>query len=78
MITHRAMGITDHDEEDEDGNITPAPWRSDVEMPCWEDFKPSGSNNYSDQARVIREEYMQYFNLEGAVSWQWRQCGLDR
>ena len=72
----RARGLAD--EEDAEGNVIPAPWRSEENKPQWEDFISSGRNNYSYEARKIRQEYLEYFNLEGAVSWQWRQCGIDK
>ena len=67
------------DEEDSNGNLIPAPWRSDIsdDPSSWLDYNPSCSNNYSQEARLIREEFKEYFNLEGAVSWQWKQCGFD-
>lgn len=64
------------DAEDEDGNVTPGPWRAEAGA-IWEEVQIGGSNNYSSDARVIREEFKSYFNLEGAVPWQWRMCGLD-
>ena len=76
FVTFKASGLAD---EDAEGNVIPAPWRSEENKPQWEDFVPSGSsNNYSYEVRKIRQEYMEYFNLEGAVSWQWRQCGIDK
>ena len=50
----------------------------EVSEGSWFDFSPRGSNNYSNEAKVIRDEFKQYFNNEGAVPWQWVQCGLDR
>ena len=61
VIFFRARGIAD--EEDAEGNVIPAPRRSEENKPQWED-------NYSYEARKIRQEYLEYFNLEGAVSWQ--------
>ena len=29
------------------------------------------SNNYSEDARMVRDSYKEYFNNEGAVDWQW-------
>ena len=49
----------------------------EVSEGSWFDFSPRGSNNYSNEAKVIRDEFKQYFNNEGAVPWQWVQCGLD-
>ena len=40
-------------------------------------FQPIGcstsSNNYSENAKKIREEFTDYFNKEGAVEWQWQR-----
>lgn len=62
--------------EDAQGNVFPAPWRSEADLAAWVDINACGSNNYSNDARLIREEFKDYFNLEGAVPWQWRSCGL--
>lgn len=64
------------DVEDAQGNVTPAPWRAEADLAAWADINPCGSNNYSNDARLIREEFKGYFNFEGAVPWQWRKCGL--
>ena len=29
------------------------------------------SNNYSEDAHMVRDSYKEYFNNEGAVDWQW-------
>jgi len=34
------------------------------------------NNNHSLRAKLSREEFKEYFNNEGVVSWQWRMCGL--
>ena len=44
----------------------------------WLDFSPRCSNNHTVEAKAIREEFKGFFNNEGAVPWQWKQCGLDR
>ena len=40
-------------------------------------FLPTCSNNFSNEAKVIREEYEEFSNNEGAVSWQGGMCGID-
>ena len=35
------------------------------------DAPKMGSNNYSLCAGLVREQYKEYFNNEGAVDWQW-------
>lgn len=63
------------DDIDGEGNI-PAPWRCDMrEQSSWLDYHPHCSNSFSSEARALREEYMVYFNNEGAVPWQWGMCG---
>jgi hypothetical protein len=71
--------ISEHDVDREDlqGNLVPGTWRAaDNDMSTWQAFHPLCSNNHSNEARLIREEYKEYFNMEGAVPWQWRQCGI--
>lgn len=63
-------------EDIETGIITPGMWRNDVPTSSWLNFFPSCSNNFSNEARAIREEYNEFFNNEGAVTWQWRMCGI--
>lgn len=66
------------DVEDEvTGCITPGMWRNDPSSSSWLTYNPNCSNNYSADAKAIREEFTEYFNNEGAVHWQWRQCGID-
>ena len=70
----RVDGLTDV--EDGQGNIIPAPWRLSDQQTSWLDYHPHCSNNFSNEARAIREEYMTYFNSDGAVPWQWELCGV--
>ena len=67
-------GLTD--QEDEEGNKIPGPWRcNSSELSSWFDYHLESSNNYCPEARAIRQEYMAYFMKEGAVPWQWRLSG---
>eukprot|EP00112_Aurelia_sp_Birch-Aquarium-sp1_P001674 Seg1181.5 transcript_id=Seg1181.5/GoldUCD/mRNA.D3Y31 product="Protein ANTAGONIST OF LIKE HETEROCHROMATIN PROTEIN 1" protein_id=Seg1181.5/GoldUCD/D3Y31 len=36
------------------------------------------SNNYSEDARMVRESYKEFFNNEGAVDWQWDRVNRTR
>ena len=36
------------------------------------------SNNYSEDARMVRDSYKEYFNNEGAVDWQWDRVNRTR
>lgn len=53
----------------EDGCVQEGEWRADVGegMPS---INFVGSNNYSKDAKLIRDEFRTYFNTSGAVSWQ--------
>ena len=50
---------------------------TEVSEGSWFEFSPRCSNNYSNEVKLIRDEFKQYFNNEGVVSWQWVQCGSD-
>jgi len=52
-----------------DSEVTSSSWL-DLSLPC--------SNNHSSEAKLIRDEFKDYFNNDGAVSWQWHACGIDR
>lgn len=51
--------------------------KGEVTHGSWLDFSPRCSNNHTSEAKSIREEYKNFFSNEGAVQWQWKQCGLD-
>lgn len=61
------------DNERSNGHIEIGEWRSEVQgntglLP----LNSIGSNNYSRQAKDVREDFMAYFNSkDGEVSWQW-------
>ena len=66
------------DREDPDsGDLRPGDWRQDQSSNTWLDFSPICSNNFNSDAKAIRDEFRSYFNTEGAVPWQWRQCSID-
>lgn len=64
-------------EDQNTGDVTPGLWHNDPCSSSWLSYDPNCSNNYSADAKSIREEYKEYFNNEGAVHWQWIQCGID-
>lgn len=44
----------------------------------WLDLPPlAKGQNYSNKAKAIRDEFCEYFNLQGAVSWQWEAARID-
>ena len=50
----------------------PGEWRRDADnITGVQELSHIGSNNYSKQAALIRDEFKSYFNNEGAVDWQW-------
>ena len=66
------------DQENERGEITEGAWRSDTTSDTW--FSIANDifgNRSSNQAKAIREEFTEYFNMEGAVTWQWRSARVD-
>lgn len=66
------------DQETETGEIIEGSWREDAPTGTW--FSLSNDiygNRSTNMAKSIRDEYTQYFNLEGAVSWQWRSARVD-
>lgn len=52
-----------------DSEVTSSSWL-DLSLPC--------SNNHSSEAKLMRDEFKDYFNYDGAVTWQWHACGIDR
>ncbi|KYM98502.1 Putative nuclease HARBI1 [Cyphomyrmex costatus] len=61
------------DREDSDGFI-PGSWREDAHNNALIDIHKLGSNNCSHNAMEIREQFCEYFNNEGAVTWQTDYC----
>jgi hypothetical protein len=60
------VDIEDHDI----GEIVPEPWRNEViELST---VNRRGSDNYSNPASLLRDQYASYFMEAGAVSWQLR------
>ena len=57
--------------------MIPGDWRDDPSSSMWVDFSPTCSNNFSNEAKAIREKFKSYFSNEGAVPWQWRKWGID-
>ena len=46
--------------------------RGEVLPESWQDLpRLTHEHNFSADARVVREEFCNYFNNEGAVGWQW-------
>jgi hypothetical protein len=63
------VDIEDHDI----GEIVPGSWHNEViELST---VNCLGSNNYSNPASLLRDQYASYFMEAGAVSWQLRMVG---
>ncbi|XP_036143028.1 protein ALP1-like [Monomorium pharaonis] len=61
------------DREDSDGFI-PGSWREEINNSALENITRTGSNNCSRHAMEIREQFCEYFNNEGALTWQYNMC----
>ena len=52
--------------------ILPGQWRvEENQIMGLRDINRLGSNNYSKNAKLVRDEFREYFIEEGAVDWQW-------
>lgn len=66
------------DQESENGEIISGTWRQEVPTGSWFPIANDKFGNRSNNAaKSIREEFTEYFNMEGAVSWQWRAAKVD-
>ncbi|XP_057290913.1 uncharacterized protein LOC130613611 [Hydractinia symbiolongicarpus] len=66
------------DRENERGEIIEGAWREDTPTGTW--FSLSNDiygNRSSNQAKAIRDEFTEYFVMEGAVRWQWHCARVD-
>ena len=59
-------------DRDEIQGGTRGQWRDeDNNIMGLKDMDRLGSNNYAKNAKLIRDEFREYFTKEGAVEWQW-------
>lgn len=63
-------------EDPETAEVIPGSWREDIPTGSFLNLQPSTSRNCSNEAKNMREEFTQWFNNEGDVSWQRHMCGL--
>ena len=66
------------DEENGYHNIIEGSWRKEQPNDTW--FSLSNNiygNRSSNEAKSIRDEFKDYFVMEGAVDWQWRCANID-
>ncbi|KAK7862635.1 hypothetical protein R5R35_001610 [Gryllus longicercus] len=58
-------------DRDVNGIFEPGSWRNGTNIPFL-DLQPTQGRNYSTNARVIRNEFKEYFVAEGEVPWQYK------
>lgn len=63
--------IVDQDGPDE---FLPGSWRQEINNSALKDITRCSTNNSSQQATKICEEFCTFFNNEGAVPWQFANC----
>ena len=63
-------------EDPEMAEVIPGSWREDIPTDSFLNLQPSTSRNCSNEAKNMREEFTQWFNNEGDVSWQRHMYGL--
>ena len=63
------------DSEDGNGNVIHGRWRQDSTTESFLPLVvPSTGHNASNEAKLVREIFKEYFFNEGAVDWQWNLC----
>ena len=63
---------TNYADRDNRSEIIPGGWRETThDNSGLKEIPRFGSNNYSRMTSLIRDEFKDYFNNEGAVDWQW-------
>lgn len=71
-----AKGLVD--QESPSGEIILGSWRDDEPTGTWFSIlNDKYGNRPNNVSKSIREEFTQYFNMEGVVSWQWRAAKID-
>ena len=60
------------------GEVIPGLWHQSGESTSWESVHPLRSHNLTFQAKEIRQEFTNYFMMEGAVAWQWKNAHIDQ
>ena len=45
-------------------------WRRNIHLDAMQPIEHQGSNNYSTDAKQVRDSFKVYFNTVGAVEWQ--------
>lgn len=69
--TYTPVGSFDNEDID-DGVVTPGAWRDNRQLLPLDRVL----RHPTSEAKDIRNEFMHYFNEEGAVPWQQRMCGI--
>lgn len=63
-------------DQDRLDGFVPGSWREDIENSALRDIIRLGNNNSTRKAIKIRENFCNFFNTEGAVSWQFNNVQL--
>jgi len=59
----------------ENGDVREGEWRDNVTTDTFHPLQiPRSGHNASATAKVVRDEFKDYFMNEGAVEWQWKFC----
>ena len=69
------QSLVDHVEST--GEIVPGTWRDDVTATVCSFLplqKSAHGKRPSSHAKLVRDEFKEYFYEEGEVSWQWSKC----
>jgi Cu2+-containing amine oxidase len=65
--------MVDHEDENT-GEVIPGEWRREVTELL--SSKTRTVNNYTEAAKLIRDQYADYFWEEGAIPAQWKATGI--
>lgn len=61
------------DSEDLFGNVILGEWRNEVPADGFRQLPPNDARNATNDAKMIREVYADYFMKKRHVSWQWNK-----
>ena len=65
------------DEENSSDGIISGSWRHEEPTETWFPIaNDKFGNRPTNISKTIREEFNKYFNMEGAISWQWRAAKI--
>ena len=72
FVNYNAYCSPDFVNREIQGQVMHGQWRTDVHNQALQDVSNIGSNNYSRDAKKVRDNYRDYFCSDaGSVPWQW-------